>query len=102
MSLKNDQHVSILNIILRMDNINLNEKGCLVNSILAEMCKEKNIHLIEHSWKIKSHHINRGKLHLNKKGSTVLSNTFVREISRVFTDNLKIILAEPLRNVTLL
>ena len=102
MSMKNDQHVSISNIILRIDNTNLNEKGCLVNSILAEMCKEKNIHLIEHSWKIKSHHINRGKLHLNKKGSTVLSNTFIRAIFRVFTDNLKVIPAETLRNVTLI
>ena len=83
--MKNDQHdVSISNIILRTDNTNLNEKGCLVKSILAEMCKEKNICLIDHSRKIKSHHLSRGKLHLSKKGSTVLSNTFVGEISRVF------------------
>ena len=52
-----------------MYNTNLNEKGCLVNSTLAEMCKEKNIYLIDHSRKIKSHHLNRGKVHLNKKGS---------------------------------
>ena len=85
-SLKNDQHdVSISNIILRTNNTNLTEKGCLVNSILAKMCKEKNIHLIDHSRKIKSHHLNRGKLHLNKKGSTVLSNTFISEIYRVFS-----------------
>ena len=84
-SLKHDQHdVSISKIILRTDNTNLNQKGCLVNSILAEMSKEKNIHLIDHSRNIKSHHLNRGKFHLNKKGSTVLSNTFIREISRVF------------------
>ena len=64
-----DQHgVSISNIIVRTDNTNLNAKGCLVNSILAEMCKEKNLHLIDHSLKIKSHHLNKGKLHLNKKG----------------------------------
>ena len=45
MSLKNDQHdVSISNIILRTGNTDLNGKGCLVNSILAEMCKEKNIY----------------------------------------------------------
>ena len=44
-SLKNDQHdVSISNVILRTGNTDLNEKGCLVNSILAEMCKEKNIY----------------------------------------------------------
>ena len=49
-----------------MDNTSFNKKGCLVNSILAEMCKEKNIYLIDHSWKIKSHHLNTGKLHLDK------------------------------------
>ena len=39
-SLKYDQHdVSISSIILRTDNTNLNEKGCLMNKILAEMCK---------------------------------------------------------------
>ena len=83
--LENDQHdISISNVIPRMDNTNLNKKGCLVDSILAEMCKEKNIHVIDHSWKVKSHHLNRGKLNLNKKGSTVLSNAFIREISRDF------------------
>ena len=61
-SLKNDQHdVNISNIILGTDNTNLNEKGCLVNSISAEMCKEKT-YLIDHSPKIKSYHLNRGKL----------------------------------------
>ena len=38
--LENDQHdISISNVIPRMDNTNLNKKGCLVDSILAEMCK---------------------------------------------------------------
>ena len=40
-SLKNDEHdLSISNIILRMYNTNLNVKRCLVNSILAEICKK--------------------------------------------------------------
>ena len=56
----------------------------LVKSILAEMCKEKTMSLIDHSRKIKLHQLNRGKFHLNKKGSIVLGNTFIREISRVF------------------
>ena len=81
MSLKNDQHdVSISNIILRTDNKSLNEKGCRVNSILTEIRKEKSIYLIDHSRKTKFHHLNRGKLHLNKKRPTVLSNTFIRQI----------------------
>ena len=53
-----------------------------MNEILSEMCEEKNIYLIEHSWKIESHHLNRGKLHLNKKGIKKgiygLINTFVK------------------------
>ena len=75
--------------ILRMDNTNLIEKGCLVNSILAEMCKEKNIYLIYHSRKIKLHHLNRGKLHLNKKRFAVLHSTFMRVIFRDFNWQLK-------------
>ena len=48
-SLKNDQHdVSISNITLRTDNTNLNKKGYLMNSILAEICKEKKIYLTDH------------------------------------------------------
>ena len=78
-SLKNDKDdAGISNIMLRTDNKNLNEKRCLVNRILAEMCKVKNIYLINHSEKIKSHHLNRGKLYLNEKGSTVLRNTFYK------------------------
>ena len=74
------------NIILRTDTTDLNEKGYLVNSISAEI----NIYLTEHSWKIKLHHLNRGKLQFNKKGSTVVSNTFIIEISRVFNRQFKI------------
>ena len=40
-SLKNDQYDVSISNMLRTDNTNLNEKGCLVNSILAGMCKEK-------------------------------------------------------------
>ena len=74
-SVKNEQYdVSLSNIILGMDNSKLNEKRCLVNSIFAEMCKEKT-YLTDYSLKITSRHLKRSKLHLHKKGSTVLSNT---------------------------
>ena len=73
-----------------------------MNCILAEMCKEKNIYLIDYYLKIKLHHLNRGKLRLNKKGSTVLSNTFIGKLLGFLTDNLKITLAETLRNITLM
>ena len=84
-SLKNNQHdVSASNIILRTDNSKLNAKRCKVNQVLYELCHERNIYLIDHSKKIKPNHLNKGKLHLNKNGSNILSSTFVNEISRVF------------------
>ena len=81
-SLKNNQHdVSVSNIILRTDNSKLNAKRCEVNRILSQLCQERNMYLIDHSKKI---YFNKGKLHLNKNGSNILSRTFVNEISRVF------------------
>ena len=62
----------------------LNKKGCEVNAVLMEMCREKNIYLIDNSKKVKPQHINKGKLHLNQKGSRLLSDMFLKEISRVF------------------
>ena len=54
-----------------------------VNFHLKELSKENNIFLIDNSRKIKGHHLNKGKLHLTKYGSRVLSNNFVDEISKV-------------------
>ena len=81
--LKNDKHdVSISSIVLRKDN--LKNKVDEVNNNLKEMCTEKNIFLIDHSKSIKQRHINRSKVHLNMKGSTVLGKTFVNHISSIF------------------
>ena len=66
------------------DNSKLNEKGCGVNAHLAEMCKERKLNLINHSKKIKPNHLNWGKLHLIQKGSKVLDDAFLKEISNVF------------------
>ena len=49
------------------------------------MCKDKNIYLIDNTNRIKAQHLNKGKLHLNKRGSNMLSSTFVNELSRIFT-----------------
>ena len=84
-SLKNNQHdVSVSNIILRTDNSKLNAKRYEVNQILSKLRHESNIYIIDHSKKIKLNHLNKGKLHLNKNGSNILSRTFVNEIPRVF------------------
>ena len=51
------------------------------------MCKgkERNLNLTNHSKKLKPNHQNRGKLHLNQKGSKVLGDVFLKEISNVFS-----------------
>ena len=85
LTLKNESHdVSLSNIIVRNDSETLNKKGCEVNAVLMEMCREKNIYLIGNSKKVKPQHINKGKLHLNQKGSRLLSDMFLKEISGVF------------------
>ena len=70
--------VSISNIIVHNDSDTLNKKGCEVNAVLIELCKEKNIYLIDNSKKIRPQHLNNGKLHLNQKGSHLLSDIFLK------------------------
>ena len=41
------------------------------------MCKDKNIYLIDNTNKIKAQHLNKGKLHLNKRGSINLVVLFL-------------------------
>ena len=56
------------------------------------MCKERKLNLINHSEKdppkpnhqIKPNHLNQGKLHFNQKGSKVLGDAFLKEISNIF------------------
>ena len=84
-SIKNEKHdVSISNIIIQADDKKLEEKKCKVNSFLGKLCKEKNFYLIDHSTRIKRNHLNKGKLHLNQKGTKLLSDIFVKELSKVF------------------
>ena len=83
--LKNEKHdVSVSTIIIRADDKKLNDKGIQVNLHLKELCKEKNIFLIDHAKKIKVQHLNKGKLHLTKHGSKVLSNNFTNHICKAF------------------
>ena len=85
LTLKSESHdVSVSNIIVRTDSDTLKKKGYEVNAILMELCKEKNIYLIDNSKKIKPQHLNKGKLHLNQKGSRLLSDILLKEISHVF------------------
>ena len=81
-SIKNEKHdVSISNIIIPADDKKLEEKRCEVNSFLGKLCKEKNYYIIDNSTKITRNHLNKGKLHLSQKGTKLLSDIFVKELS---------------------
>ena len=55
LTLKSESHnVSVSNIIVRNDSETLNKKGFELNAVLMELCKEKNIYLIDNSKKIKT------------------------------------------------
>lgn len=51
---------------------------------LKEMCKERNLYLIDYSKEIKPNHLNIDKLHLNQKGSKVRRDVFLKQLSAVF------------------
>ena len=74
--------VSISKIITRKEKHQ--HKAQTVNNHLKEMCTNININLIDRSKSIKHQHLNKSKLHLTKKGTNILSTTFVREISNIF------------------
>ena len=85
-SMKGDNgDVHISNMILRTDNKKSWPKGQDVNTHLEDMCKEKNIYLIDNTNKIKAQNLNKGKFHLNKRGSNITSSTFIRELSMIWT-----------------
>ena len=84
MSLKTESNdVSVSNIILRTDNSLLNQIGCELNSHLKDLCEEKNLYLTDNTKMFRSHHLNKSKLHLNRKGSKLLNDTFIRQLSHV-------------------
>ena len=85
MTLKSEsQDVSVSNIIVPNDIDTLKKKGCEVNAIFTDFCKEKNIYLIDNTKKIKPQHLNKGMLHLNQIWSRLLSDLFLKEINHVF------------------
>ena len=84
MSLKTESNdVSVSNTVLRTDNSLLNQEGSEVNSHLKDLYEKRNLYLIDNTKKFRSHHLNKGKLHLNRKGSKLLNDTFIRQLSHV-------------------
>ena len=87
LTFKSESHdVSVSNIIARNYSDTLNKKGCEVNAVLTEIYKKKNIYLIDNSKKIKPQRINKSKLHLNQKGSRLLSNIFKKKLVTCLID----------------
>ena len=64
--------VSDSNIVLRIDNPFLKQEGCEVNLHMKYLCEERNLYQIDDTKKFRSNYLNKGKLHLNRKGSKVL------------------------------
>ena len=73
---------SISNIVVRKHRHQ--NKFQKVNDHLKEKCREKNLNFIDHSKSIKPQHLIKSRLHLTKKGTSILSSTFIREIKNIF------------------
>ena len=75
----NSCSVAISNITVRNDRYR--KKVVQVNRHLKTLCIERNFELITHDNIITEKHLNGSKLHLNKRGTVILSNTFTEAIS---------------------
>ena len=74
----NSCSVAISNITVRNDRYR--KKVVQVNRHLKTLCIERNFELITQNI-ITEKHLNGSKLHLNKRGTVILSNTFTEAIS---------------------
>ena len=64
-------------IITRKDRKNIDKKVSEVNSYLKNYCSQKNIDFIDNS-NLKEEHLGQKKLHLNKKGNSILAKKFLK------------------------
>ena len=76
---KENNNVCISNIIVR--NGKWKDKAVDVNKVLAELCIERNMLLIDNSKRIKQTHLSSRKLHLNRTGSAILQDTYCKVLS---------------------
>ena len=60
------------------------EKAAQVNEYLEKICGERNIYFINHAKNTLLQHLRKSKLHLNRKGSSILTSNFVKDLSHVF------------------
>ena len=70
--------VNVPNIIANTTTQKWMKKDVRGNFYLKEMCKKRNLYLIDHSKKTNPSHLNRGKLHLNQKELKVFEKIIYR------------------------
>ena len=71
----NNNNISIFGLLPRADN--LNKKAKTANESLKKMCDNYSMQSINHYPSIKlNQHTNKGKLHLNRKGSSIFEKSF--------------------------
>ena len=79
-TLKSDScSVAISSITVRNDKHR--NKVAQVNRSLKRLCQKNNFELINHENTNTERHLNGSRLHLNKRGTTILSNNFTEAIS---------------------
>ena len=79
-TLKSDScSATISSITVRNDKHR--NKVAQVNRSLKWLCQENKFELINHENTVTERHLNGSKLHLNKRGTTILSNNFTEAIS---------------------
>ena len=79
--IKKNCDVSISSITTRNDKYL--RKAANVNRYLKDICREKNIHFINHGNAIMVRHLYTSKLNLSKRITQVLSNHFAEAISNI-------------------
>ena len=77
--LKSNCDVSISSITARNDQYQ--KKAAGANQELKEKCRKKKLQFLDHDNTIAVRNLNTSKLHLNKRGTLILSNVFAEAIS---------------------
>ena len=81
--LSKNTKIAFSGITIRKDRKNIDKKLLEVNSHLKNFCSQKNIDFIDNT-NIKEEHLGVKKLHLNRKGSSVLANNFLKFLRSSF------------------
>ena len=64
--------------------INLRKKATQISENFEKLCTERDIYFLNHAKNILPQHLNKSKLRLNRKGSSVLTSNFVKVLSQDF------------------